>query len=437
MAVHKDGVIRYVIAKNETLNVIARSDSDVAISQNNYIKQLTQTIMKRFSILSCMAAALMMLAGCEQTGNDGYEGTNYIYLESEGGQTTILESDTTPLEIEVMLSTSLSEDLTLAFAVNGPEGVVELQNNPVTIKAGEKTGSFQIVSLNAGKLTEAANFTVALDAATNVLPKSVALKNTFAFVVNPAPAESELTTEQLAIIAAYKETTGIDLAKYIGELNVSVEYTAYDFVNEELLEPETFTGKTVITLSETSTAEAPVLKMVSNPMGIQDKMYALLRALTVEYEDYWCDGEYFPDNVNLMTAIKWNKDSQELFSMSLDGITFGADGAIEFVGTGVDQYEDEIAIVPFSYEFTAYARELKAIEDGTFVKEDEYASDCTANPAYHLNNSDISEDLYEEENYAESTAEILENGNLVFTFCMATAMDSDYTKVIATYTPNN
>ncbi len=390
--------------------------------------------MKKISILGCIAAALMSIVGCEKPGAD-YEGTNYIYLSSEDGKTTIYESDSEPLTVEVMLTTSLAEDLTLTFALQGAEGVVALEGNPVTIKAGEKTATFDVVSLNANKLDAASNYTIILDAATSVLPEGVALKSSFQFTVAPMSVEA-LTDAQKEIIAAYKTATGIDLAKYVGALNVSVEYTAYDFTTEELLQPETFAGKTVITLSETSTAEAPVLKMVSNPMGIQDKMYALLRALTVEYTDYWCDGEYFPDNVNLMNAINWNAESQETFSMSLDGITFGAEGAVEFVGTGLDQYGDEIAIVPFSYEFSAYKRELEAIANGTFVKEDEYAFDCTANPAYHLNNSDISEDYYEEENYAEATAEIDANGNLVFTFCMATAMDSDYTKVVATYTPN-
>lgn len=30
--------------------------------------------MKKFSILGCIAAALLSLVGCEQEGNNGYEG---------------------------------------------------------------------------------------------------------------------------------------------------------------------------------------------------------------------------------------------------------------------------------------------------------------------------------------------------------------------------
>ena len=389
--------------------------------------------MKKIALFGCLAA-LLSFVGCEQSGND-YEGTNYIYLESEGGKTTIWESDVTPMTLEVMLTNSLAEDLTLDFVVEGTEGVVELQGNPVTIKAGEKTATFSIVSKNAGLVNGSANFTVTLDAST-VLPKNVQLKKAFAFVVTSTASEA-LTAEQLAMIEAYKSASGVDLSKYIGMVNVSVEYTAYDFNQEVLLETETITGKTIIALSEASTAEAPALKMLANPMGIEDKLYATLRALTIENTNYWCDGEYYPDNVNLMQTISWNADSQETFTASLDNIIFDVDRTIEFTGFGVDQYGDQIEIVPFAYEFSAYDRELAAIADGSFVKEDEYAYDCTANPAYHLNNTDISEDAYGADNYDESSAVILENGNIVFTFCMANALDSDYTKVVATYTPNN
>ena len=388
--------------------------------------------MKKTLFFGCIAAALLSFASCEQSGND-YDGTNYIYLEAQNGKTTIYGTDSEPLTIEVMLTKALEEDLTITFELHGKEGVVELAGNPVTVAAGEKTASFSVVSLNANVLEASENYSVSVS---SLLPDGVELKSPLQFVVSPMSVEA-LTDAQKAIIDAYKASTGIDLSKYIGVLNVSVEYTAYDFNQEVLLDPETFTGKSVIALSDDATSEAPVLKMVSNPMGIQDKMYALLRSLTVEYSDYWCDGEYFPDNVNLMNTISWNAESSETFSMSLDAITFGADGAIGFVGAGLDQYGDEIAIVPFSYEFSAYERELEAIESGKFVKIDEYSTDCTANPAYHLNNSDISEDGFEEKNFAQASAVIMENGDLVFTFCMATAMDSDYTKVVATYTPNN
>ena len=178
----------------------------------------------------------------------------------------------------------------------------------------------------------------------------------------------------------------------------------------------------------------------TNAMGIEDYMYQILRSVTVDNDDYWY-GEYtMPCYATLMTALNWNKTSEEVFSMSLDGITFGAEGAIEFLGQGLNQYEEEITIVPFDYSFTAYDRELAAIESGDFnpSEDPDWMYDATANPYYHLNCDDITEDWYEMDgNWIEASASVSETA-LTFTFCVyACSLDSDYTRIVATYTPNN
>ena len=404
------------------------------------IKLLIQNIMKKILFFSCIAAALLSFVGCEETGNNGFEGTNYIYLESLGGNTTVWEQDETPLAVTIMLTSALSEDLNLTFAVEGTEGVLDIEGNPVTIKAGQKTASFAIVSKNADKVTGVENFKVVLDAAT-VLPDKVQLKEGFSFVVRSA-AVSALTDAQKAIVEAYKTATGIDLSKYLGVVDVSTVITGTDPDSGEPLDPQTVTGKTIITLSESATAEIPVLKMVANPMGIQDYMYASLRAMTVENED-WCDSEYYPDNTALMNAINWNAESQEVFSMSLDGVTFNADKTIDFLGTTMGYWGDDITSVPFAYQFTAYERELIALQDGSFEK-DEYSYDATANPDYHLNIYDTSKEYaedpesdFEGENWIEPSAEVSET-SMIFTFAIHVCYnDYDYTRFVVTYTPNN
>lgn len=388
--------------------------------------------MKKILFFSCMAAALLSFVGCEETGND-YKGTNYIYLDSQDGKSTIYETDEEPLTVTVTLTKALKEDLVLTFALQGTEGIVELEGNPVTIKAGEKSAVLDIVSLNKNVLEAAANYTLSLDAST-VLPEGVALKDGLQFVVSPLSVDA-LTDAQKAVVESYKTTTGIDLSKYIGVVNVSAVVTGTDPETYEPLDPKTVTGKTIITLSESATDEMPALKMITNPMGIQDYMYRILRSVTVEDSEYWCDAESYPDNANLMKTIGWNAESDEVFSMSLDNIRCNADNSLTFVGVALDQYEEEITIVPFDYSFTAYEREKAAIADGSFTK-DEYSYDATANPYYHLNNSDISEDGYEGGNWIEASAEI-SNENLVFTFCFyGCYLDGDYTRVVATYTPN-
>ena len=397
--------------------------------------------MKKLIMFGCILAAMMGFTACEpQTDNgDGYEGINYIYLSTKEGKTTLYETDTDPLVVEIMLTAALKEDLTLTFALTGTEGVLSLEGNPVTIKAGEKTGSFNIVSNNANLLEASANYTVALAEGIE-LPENVELKAALAFVVTPVIVEEQdPTDEKTAMLNAYKEATGIDLTRYIGLVNVSTVITGTDPESGEPLEPRTVNGKTLIELSEDATAESPVLKMATNAMGIEDHMYQVLRSVTVDADDYWY-GEYtLPCYETLMTALGWSKTSEEVFTMSLDGITFGAEGAIEFLGQGLSQYEDEITIVPFGYSFTAYDRELAAIENGTLdpSSDPDWAYDATANPNYHLNCDDITEDLYEGGNWIEASASVSETA-LTFTFCVyGCYLDYDYTRIVATYTPNN
>ena len=392
--------------------------------------------MKKISIFGCIAAALLSFAGCEPSGNEGYQGTNYIYLESAGGNSTIWEQDETPLAINVILTSKLAEDLVLTFAVEGTDGVVELQDNPVTIAAGSKTATFSVVSNNADLVAGVENFKIKLDAAT-VLPAKVQLKSDFNFVVRSA-AVSALTEEQMAIVRAYQDANGVDLTKYLGLVDVSVEYTGFDNENSEPLPAENFTGKTLITLSDESSFGFPVFKMVANAMGIQGKMYEAIRAITIEdINEVWNDFESYPDNGKLVNVTGWTPDSQEVFSVSLDGIKLNEDMSVEFVGTGPDQYGDEVVIVPFEYNFSAYERELAAIKSEEFVKDPNTGSDCTFSPAYHLNHNTVEYDEWEGGNWVEASAEI-SNDALTFTFCLYMSNnDYDYTKVVATYTPNN
>jgi len=386
--------------------------------------------MKKILFFSCIAAALLSFVGCEETGNEGFEGTNYIYLESEGGKTMLLGTDDDPIIVNVKLTKALSEDLTLDFVVEDPQNALTVADNSVTIKAGEKTASFTIAVASVEGLSKITHYTVGLDASAQ-LPEKVVLEAGFSFAV-VAIEIPELTTDQLAIVEAYKTAKGIDLAKYLGFVNVSTVITGTDPDTYEPLDPQTVTGKTIITLSESSTADVPVLKMVANPMGIQYYMYGIFRELTIDNEDW-----YNPDNLpcfqTFLSAINWTKTSPEVFIMSLDGIKFNSDKSIEYLGDGKDQYDGDITVVPFEYSFSAYDRELSV----NIEKDEDWAPAATANPYYHLNCDDITEDLWEGGNWVEASAEI-SNESLVFTFCTyACCLDGDYTRVVATYTPNN
>lgn len=395
-------------------------------------------IMKRIMILCCLAAAAVTgSVSCEKSGETGYTGTNYIYLSSSSN--SMFDTEDASIAVDVTLTTSLAEDLTLTFKVNGDEdGVITLEGNPVTIPAGQKTGSFTIKS--AKIMSKTMSFSVSLDGQT-VLPDKVAWKEDFSFSVNSADL-AELTEEQKAIIEAYKEASGIDLSKYLGLVQVSAVYTASNPDSEIPLQPETFNGSTMIVLSDKSEAGKPVLKMTVNPMGIQDALYKKLASLTIG-NPMWSEEveEGVKTSYMLLTdAIGWTSSSNETFMMTLDGIEPQADKSVNFVADLSyydEEWEEDVVLfkVPFEFSFSAYEREKKAVEDGVIVKDENWYHDATVNPDFMLNCDDISDDGYDCGNYVAASATISAE-KMEFTFCIYNYNDYDYSKVVATYTPN-
>lgn len=386
-----------------------------------------------------LATATLLTAGiisCEKPEN-GYKGTNYINLSSASSMMYAAENE--KIEVDILLTTALKEDLTLKFEIQGEDGgLVQLQGNPVTIKAGELRSSVSIESTGTdASLVEIKNLSLTLSQNT-VLPEKVRLAKDFSFTVHPG-TEKPLTAAQEKIVAAYKAKTGIDLKKYLGLIEVTAEYNGYNVLTYEE-ESETFTGKTIITLSEQSTEAVPVLKMTTNPMGMQDKMYQILRDKTVNNADTWLydygDGTKTSYMI-LMETLKWNANTQEHFAASLDGIKLNGT-TVEYIGKGADVYGDETDVVPFEFSFSAYDRELEEIAAGNLVKDDEWLYDATAEPRFHLNCNNIiltPEEVEdnEEELYTETTAAI-SSESLVFTFCFSG--NNEYlNRVTATYKP--
>lgn len=393
--------------------------------------------MKKIFALCCIVAAGFASVSCEKT-DDGYTGTNYIYLTS--GTNSMYDTENDAIDVTVQLTASLKEDLTLTLAVADDEdGIITLEGNPVTIVAGAKTGTVKVRTkeLSAGL---SSNFRITLDRDATVLPEKVAWKEDFTFTVHTS-AVPEFTEEQKAIIEAYREKTGIDLTKYLGIVDVTTVYTASNPDSEIPDEPVTITGKTTIVLSEQATADQPVLKMTVNPMGLTDELYRKLKSLTVNNAD-WYNENNVPCYRTLMTEIGWTSESVETFSMTLDGIFVNDDQSVDFVkdlSYYDEEYEEDVTLhkVDFEYMFSAFEREKEALaagKIGTEVDED-WAYDATVDPSMWLNTDDISEDGYEYGNYVETSATISDE-KMVFTFPIYNYNDYDYSKVVATYTPN-
>ncbi len=392
--------------------------------------------MKKVVFICCAVAAMFMAASCDEKPQEGYQGTNYIYLSSESN--SMYDTADSELAVAVELTASLEEDLTLTFKTNDTENIISLSGNPAIVKAGTKTAVFTIKTAPINQSSQ--NFKVTLDTEKTVLPEKVVWREDFSFTVNSSKV-AELTDAQKAVVEAYHKASGIYLPNYLGVVNVETVYTASSPDSDIPLEPVTITGKSTIELSEASTAEKPVLKMTVNPMGLHDVLYEKFLNITVKNTAMWFDEYSSPNYATLCEEIGWTATSEETFGMTLDNIKLaGTD--VEFVADLSyfdEEYEEDVTMfkVPFEFSYTAYDRELKAIEEGKVgTAVDEYWSeDATANPAFHLNCDDISEDWYESGNYVEASASISAE-KLEFTFCIYNYQDYDYSKVVATYTPN-
>lgn len=392
--------------------------------------------MKRILMMCCAAAA--MLAGavsCEEP-ETGYEGTNYIYLQAESN--SLYDFDGAFLPVTVMLTTALDQDLSLNLEIDD-DTYASIDSNPVVIHAGELSATFNIViEKQLADGTSSESHIVSLSADT-ILPEKVKLNAGFNFSIHSSTSVA-LTDEQQAIIDTYKASTGIDLSKYIGLVSVSTVYTASSPDSEVALEPDTKTGYTMITLSEQSTSDQPVLEMINNAMGLQDILYNRLSTYTLNNPD-WAPSEYAMSYSELLETIGWTATSNETFTVTLDGITPKSDKNIEFARTitTVDSYGDEVEQfkVPFEFYFSAYEREKEAIaadKIGPDVDPD-WLSDATVNPDLNLNCDDVSEDWAEYGNWVECKATVAAD-KMEFTFCIYNYNDYDFTKVVATYTPN-
>lgn len=90
-----------------------------------------------------LLTAAVAMTSCNEKKETGYSGTNKIYLTAENNNAVIVESDATPLEVEVMLTSTVETATTLTFRLeDDTQEILSLQNNPVTITAGSKTASF-------------------------------------------------------------------------------------------------------------------------------------------------------------------------------------------------------------------------------------------------------------------------------------------------------
>lgn len=325
--------------------------------------------MKKITfMLMCMLAMLTGFSACSSSDNDGDKPmTNYVSISAKGNN-IINEDDDEEVKFNILIGNTLTADATISLSLEGnDDNVATLTPSTIALKAGAKTASFTVKSNKKSLLKSDRVLTVKAtfsDANMKTDGKAATL------TIKPDSDIPVLTAEQQKLIEGYKQNLNIDLTKILGKVKVDTKVTFNDDdkidINDNK-DTRSFSGVTIITLSEKATADKPVLKMVSNAMGMAAFNYEMLRKRTVEDTENWTQmpyGKAVMENIN----YDYNK---ETFTMTLDGIEVNADMSLKFTGSKVTMYEEEITTVPFDYTFSAWDR-LKAMADAnkSFVVDD-------------------------------------------------------------------
>ena len=325
--------------------------------------------MKKITfMLMCMLAMLTGFSACSSSDNDGDKPmTNYVSISAEGNN-IINEDDDDEVKFNILIGNTLTADATINLSLEGnDDNVATLSSSTISLKAGAKTASFTVKSNKKSLLKSDRVLTVKAtfsDANMKTDGKAVTL------TIKPDSDIPVLTAEQQKLIEGYKQNLNIDLTKILGKVKVVTKVTFNDDDKIDInnnKDTRSFSGVTIITLSEKATADKPVLKMVSNAMGMAAFNYEMLRKKTVEDTEYWTQmpyGKAVMENIN----YDYNK---ETFTMTLDGIEVNPDMSLKFTGSKVNVYDKEITTVPFDYTFSAWNR-LKAMADAneSFVVDD-------------------------------------------------------------------
>ena len=326
--------------------------------------------MKKFKfILMCMLAMLTGFSACSSSDdNDGKQMTNYVSI-SAAGNNIINEDDDEEVKFNILIGNTLTADATISLSLEGnDDNVATLTPSTVALKAGAKTASFTVKSNKKSLLKSDRVLTVKAtfsDANMKTDGKAATL------TIKPDSDIPVLTAEQQKLIEGYKQNLNIDLTKILGKVKVDTKVTFNDDdkidINDNK-DTRSFSGVTIITLSEKATADKPVLKMVSNAMGMAAFNYEMLRKRTVEDAENWTQ---MPYGKAVMENINYNYN-KETFTMTLDGIEVNpADMSLKFTGSKVTMYEEKITTVPFDYTFSAWDRlKAKADANESFVVDE-------------------------------------------------------------------
>lgn len=384
-------------------------------------------------LLGVLFVALSTIISCD---ND--ENTTVLlqaYIKADGNKELVIGEENQVVNAKIALTEKADAPIIIHLKMLDKKGkaINLLKTTPeeLVIPKGSNEVAFQIELAKGANTIEEQRVTISI-----LTQQFMTVAKTLEVVVKPALVVQALTPEQKKLVTGYIKN-GMNIMPFLGKVNVKTT-AVFNIDDEERfrnLGKEPIMGTTVITLSEASTPDQPVLKMTQNPMGLTEFFYTLLKQETIDNDEYWY-GEYAgPYYAKVMKLINWNKTSEETFTASLDGIKINADKKIDYIGKGKDSYGDEITIVPFDFQYSAWDRLKKLIEEGNAEAKECNEYGATANPIVFINNSDIAEDGYEAGGFIQTSGNIdYEKGTMTFNFLSSYTDGSDYIVLKTEYT---
>lgn len=346
---------------------------------------------------------LIFLCSCKDENKiEEYVGINTIYLETVKDPTLTL-GENGAIAVTLKSVQRAIRDTRFNFTILPLEEAdgnwAKIKETEIVLKKGEREVTFHIVANDAATPTkELSQFDLTIE---QMPDKRMELKSPLRFGLLNVTVPT-LTENQLKLIEGYK-AKGIDLSPFLGKVKVktTVNIPAGGLIKDfENPAEKTYEGFSIITLSDKSTAEQPILNMTHNAMGMSEFFYFAVRKETIENYEFWY-GEYAgPLFKEIRELINWTDKSVEEFKVTLDTIKIaeknGDKFSIKYLGKGKDNYDDEINVIPFGFEYTAWDRQKKLIDKGNLKAIECHEQGASAMPNRYINLSSITVDSYDE-----------------------------------------
>ena len=361
--------------------------------------------MKFMRTIFSLIVIFILASACRNNNEDDVQMSNGIAL-SVVGNAFMAEDDTEGVTLNVLMAFAPTKDETIELTLEGNEGdIVHLDHSVLHFKAKQKEATVKVISNAKHALSVPKTLSITIGKMSD--PRMKAADEGVKIVVTPDADIPVLTPEQQKLIAGYKEKFGFDLTSLLGKVPVETTVLFNNKDKEEFFKGKSkasFKGFSIITLSEKATADAPILKIVDNPMGLTSFCYDVLKAKTVEDHEYFLQQPY---GSAIVQAINYDATKEQV-SMSLDNIKLiPSSGGVEFVVQRPNLYDEMISALPFVYYFSAWERVKELRDKGTlvYVKEngkivgyqitDEFLlAGGSIDPQRWLGISDISRDTY-------------------------------------------